>query len=123
MSDDRSPPTVIHTPIATAAAARPLTVTATVRDPSGVQWVRLRYRGVNQHFDYKTLAMLPTGQQNRYVATVPGKQITRQWDFMYFIEVMDTCGNGAIFPDLNTTTPYVVVHLDVGQVSSPPGAG
>ena len=35
-----------------------------------------------------------------------------EWDFMYLIEVMDNCGNGNIYPDLETETPYVVVRLE-----------
>jgi hypothetical protein len=31
---------------------------------------------------------------------------------MYLIEVMDNCGNGKIYPDLEVETPYVVVQLD-----------
>ena len=108
---DTEPPAVAHEPIARAPAGKPLTVTATVRDPSGVKWVRLRYRGVNQTFDYQTLPMLPTGEKDQYQAEVPAEHVDTQWDFMYFIEVMDTCGNGKIHPDLETETPYVVVRL------------
>lgn len=35
-----------------------------------------------------------------------------EWDFMYFIEVMDHHGNGQIYPDLEKTMPYVVVKLE-----------
>ncbi len=108
---DSRPPTVIHEPIARAPAAKPLKVTATARDPSGVKWVRLRYRGVNQMFDYRTLPMLPTGEKDQYQAEVPAEHVAARWNFMYFIEVMDTCGNGKIHPDLETETPYVVVRL------------
>jgi hypothetical protein len=31
---------------------------------------------------------------------------------MYLIEAMDACGNGAIYPDLEVETPYVVVQLE-----------
>jgi hypothetical protein len=31
---------------------------------------------------------------------------------MYLIEMMDTKGRGAIYPDLSKETPYVVVKLD-----------
>jgi hypothetical protein len=34
------------------------------------------------------------------------------YDFMYFIEVMDTSGNGGIFPDLNKEAPYIVVRIE-----------
>jgi hypothetical protein len=82
-----------------------------VRDPSGVKWVRVLYRGVNQHFDYKTLPMQPTGKPNEYAATIPGEDLPAKWDFQYFFEVMDTQGNGKIYPDLEKETPYVVVKL------------
>jgi hypothetical protein len=110
VTDDDEPPTVEHAPVARASASRPLTVGAKVRDPSGVKWVRLRYRGVCQHFDYKTLPM-ERGDGDEYRATVPGEDVAPEWDFMYFIEVMDLAGNGMIYPDLNRATPYVVVPL------------
>ena len=58
-ASDGTAPEVIHQPVTTAPAGKPLTITAEVRDPSGVKWVRLRYRSVNQHQDYRTLPMLP----------------------------------------------------------------
>ncbi len=111
VTDDRRAPAVTHEPIATAAAEKPLTVTATVQDPSGVKWVRLRYRSVNQHQDYQTLEMLPAGGKDQYQATVPAEAVVSQWDFMYLIEVMDNHGNGQIYPDLEKEMPYIVVHL------------
>jgi hypothetical protein len=109
---DHEPPTVAHEPIRTAPAGKPLTVTARVADPSGVKWVRLRYRSVSQREDYQTLPMQPTGEQDTYQAVVPGEQIVPQWDFMYLIEVMDNAGNGRIHPDLEKETPYIVVRLE-----------
>ena len=89
-----------------------MTVTAQVHDPSGVVWVRLRYRSVTQFQDYRTFEMLPTGRTDEYRATVPGEHVDPQWDFMYLIEAMDACGNGAIYKDLELETPYVVVRLE-----------
>ncbi len=104
-------PQVIHLPVASATAGQPLVITAEVSDPSGVKWVRLRYRSVNQQLDYRTLVMEPIGEKNRYRATIPAAHIPPGWDLMYFLEVMDQQDNGAIHPDLNQTTPYIVVHL------------
>ncbi|MEE8451891.1 MAG: hypothetical protein V3R99_08250 [Thermoguttaceae bacterium] len=109
---DGSAPMVTHTAIKTAPAEKPLRVVATVDDPSGVKWVRLRYRSVSQYEDYKTLDMRPTDKPHEYAAVVPGEHIPSQWDFMYFIEVMDNHGNGQIYPDLEKTMPYVVVKLE-----------
>ena len=65
-------PEVVHQRVANAPADKPLTITAEVRDPAGVKWVRLRYRSVNQHQDYRTLPMLPTGEKDQYRAVIPG---------------------------------------------------
>jgi hypothetical protein len=108
---DREAPTVEHTPVVNAPAGQPVTIIARVRDASGVKWVRLRHRSVDQYFDFQTLAMHPTGKPDEFAATVPADQIPPRWDFMYFIEAMDTKGNGRIFPDFETTTPYVIVRL------------
>jgi hypothetical protein len=105
------PPTVIHQPVTTAAAGQPLTIVAEVRDPSGVKWVRLRYRSVNQHQDFRMLPMLPTGEKDQYRAVIPAEHIVSTWDLMYLIEVMDQQGHGKIHPDLNEQTPYLIVKL------------
>ncbi len=108
---DHQGPVVIHQAIAMAPASRPLRVTAQVRDPSGVKWVRLRYRSVNQQQDYRSLPMLPSGETDGYQAVIPAAHVVPAWDLMYLIEVMDNQGNGKIYPDLNKETPYVIVRL------------
>jgi len=110
--DDNEPPVVTHAPITSAPARKPLTITAEVRDSSGVKWVRLCYRSVTQYEDFQTLPMLPTGKKDEYQAVVPANHIDPKWDFMYLIEVLDNCGNGKIYPDLETETPYVVVRME-----------
>ncbi len=105
------PSVVVHSPIATAPAGKPLVVTAEVRSPSGVKWVRVRYRSVTQFEDFRTLPMLPTGKKNQYQAAIPADQVVAAWDFMYLIEVMDNQGHGRIYPNLNAETPYIVVRL------------
>ncbi len=110
-ASDHEPPILIHQPIRSAPAGKPLLITADVRDPSDVKWVRLRFRGVNQQFDYQTLTMRPTREKDRYQALIPAEQIDPKWDLMYYIEVMDGAGNGKVFPDLSRETPYIVVRL------------
>jgi hypothetical protein len=84
---------------------------ALVRAASGIKWVRLRYRSVNQQDDYRTLPMLPTGEKECYRAVIPPEHIVLAWDLMYLIEVMDHRGNGRIYPDLNNETSYLVVRI------------
>jgi hypothetical protein len=108
---DGAAPVVVHQPVTTAPVGKSLAITAKVSDPSGVKWVRLRYRSVNQHQDYRTLTMLPTGEKDQYRTVIPAEDIAPTWDLMYFIEAMDNKSNGRIHPDLNQETPYVVVKL------------
>jgi hypothetical protein len=108
---DGAGPRVTHQAVTTASVGQPLTVTAEVSDPEGVKWLRLRYRSVNQHQDYRTLPMLPTGESHEYRAVIPAEDISATWDLMYFIEAMGQDGHGRIYPDLNFETPYVVVKL------------
>jgi len=115
VTSDGEPPTLTHTPIASAPAEKPLTVTATVRDPAGVKWVRLRYRSVTQFDDYRSLPMVPTDRDGEYRAVVPGEHIPATWDFMYFFEAMDRAGNGRIYPDFERETPYIIVELQRSQ--------
>jgi hypothetical protein len=109
-SDDAAP-VVLHQPVTTAPVGKPLTITAEVSASSGVKWVRLRYRSVNQHQDYRTLPMLSAGGIDYYRAVIPAEDIAPAWDLMYFIEAMDNNSNGRIHPDLNKETPYIVVKL------------
>jgi hypothetical protein len=83
-----------------------------VTDASGVKSVRLRYRHVTQFEDYLSLDMTPTGEPGMYTTTVPGDFIIPQWDLMYFIEAIDTAGNGTMWPDLAKEQPYVIVQLE-----------
>lgn len=108
---DGEAPVVTHQPVVTAPVGKPLAITAEVRDSAGVKWVRLRCRNVNQHQDYRTLPMLPTGEKDRYRAVIPVEDVVPAWDLMYFIEAMDQKGHGKIHPDLNKETPYVVVRM------------
>ena len=110
-SSDQRAPAVEHERIRSASASAPLTITARVTDPSGVQSVRLRYRHLTQFEDFATLDMQATGPGGMYSATVPGAAISSEWDFMYFLEVIDKAGNGGIWPDLLKETPYVVVKV------------
>lgn len=111
VTNDNEPPLLSHAPVSTAQAGKPLKISVNVSDPSGVKWVRLRYRSVNQSHEFKSLTMLPTGKKGDYLAVIPGEYIIAKWDFMYFFEVMDTHGNGKIYPDLEKETPYIVVKL------------
>ena len=80
-------------------------------DPSGIRSVHLRYRHLTQYEDYRNAPMIRDPAAGVYRARIPGGFITREWDFMYFIEAIDDAGNGAIPPDLKREAPYRVVRV------------
>ncbi|MDP3001876.1 MAG: hypothetical protein Q8N38_01950 [Bacteroidales bacterium] len=102
---------IAHQPVISNPVGKPLKVSVKMTTPSGVKWVSLSYRSVNQDVEYQTMPMLPTGEKNTFEAIVPAEQINPKWDFMYFIKVMDNDRNGIIYPDLNKKTPYIIVKL------------
>jgi len=102
---------IIHQPVLTNPTGQSLKIGVKVTTPSGVKWVRLNYRSVNQDVEYQTLPMLPTGEKDIFEAIVPADQINPKFDFMYFIKVMDNDRNGIIYPELNKETPYIIVKL------------
>jgi hypothetical protein len=106
------PCSLAHDPVRSMRPGIAVHILASVKAGSGLEWVRLRYRSVNQYQDYFALEMISTGKPDQYEAEIPGEHILPTWDFMYFFEVMDKQGNGHIFPDAEKETPYVIVALD-----------
>lgn len=103
---------VQHQAIKNAPVNQPIKINASIKAPSGIKWVKLRYRSVNQHLDYQTLPMKAEKGSDVYHVEIPASQIDPTFDFMYFIEMMDHDGQGRIYPDLKRETPYIVVELD-----------
>jgi hypothetical protein len=103
--------TIHHNAVESAPVGKPITVKIKVSAASGVKWVRLQYRAVNQYLDFAMLPMTPTEEKDVYSATIPTEAIHPAWDVMYLIEAMDREGHGIIYPDLDVETPYRIVHL------------
>jgi hypothetical protein len=104
-------PVLTHTrPVAVRPGA-PLHLSVRVVSPAGIESVRLRYRHVTQFEDYETLAMNRVDATDEYAVTVPGDFIVPEWDLMYFIEIVDSVGHGAQWPELEKEAPYVIVKL------------
>jgi len=103
---------VQHKPVLTVTPGKPITISVKLQARAGVKWVRLKYRSVNQEEEYKTLPMTAGKEKDIYTVTVPAGEVETQWDFMYFIEMMDNKQNGSIYPDFNKQTPYYIVQLE-----------
>jgi hypothetical protein len=75
-----------------------------------VRSVTLRYRHLTQYENYQSIAMT-AGENGTFSASIPGTFITREWDVIYFAEVITKEGAGRNYPDLDRETPYVIVPV------------
>ena len=100
-----------HEPVSNLPLGQPFVVTMKVNAPSGIKWVRLRYRNVNQEQEYQSVPMRPGSDKNMFQVIIPVTQFNTKWDLMYFIEMHDNNGNGFIYPDFSEKTPYVIVRF------------
>jgi hypothetical protein len=112
ISDDEDPPSATLDRITTANVGHPISVSAAVRDLSGIRMVRLRYRHVTQFEDYQSVDMRYDENSGKFMAEIPGDFVINKWDVMYFIECQDAVGNGRLYPDLETEMPYIIVKLN-----------
>jgi hypothetical protein len=92
-----------------ADAGRDLMVTVHVTGVP-VRSVTLRYRHLTQYENYQSIAMT-AGENGTFSASIPGTFITREWDVIYFAEVITKEGAGRNYPDLDRETPYVIVPV------------
>jgi hypothetical protein len=112
INDSEFPAVYHHDPITTAPALQPLTIRVNVSAPSGIKWVQVLYRAVDQTRDYQILMMQPVDKSGDYEAVIPPSQIDPKFDFMYLIQAMDNSHHGVIYPDFQKQTPYFIVRLD-----------
>jgi MYXO-CTERM domain-containing protein len=83
---DITPPSITHTPPATAVAGRPLVLEAVITDASGVgrTEVKFRPRGV---LSWQTLT-LAAGEDDAYAATIPSDAVV-VGTLQYYLEAVD----------------------------------
>ena len=110
IASDVQPPDVSVERPHKAVPGRDLLVRALAHDDSGVKSLRLRYRHLTQFENYRTAEMRYDSDSGLYAAVIPGDFITPDWNLIYFVEAIDTKGNGRIYPDLEREAPYVVVE-------------
>ncbi len=112
ITNDEEPPNVEVERILHAPLNKELKISAKVEDASEIGKVILRYRRVSQFEDYQSVSMIYNDTLGVYEASIPASYFDGKYDVMYFIEAMDTKGNGSMYPDMEKETPYVIVQLN-----------
>jgi hypothetical protein len=109
VSNDRTPPMIIHNPWKECNSKESLEIKARITDQSVLTKVLLIYRSTRQAMEYSVVSMIPKG--NEYSAFIPGSAISKEFDIMYYIEAVDEHGNGIFYPNPDVEQPYVVVKV------------
>lgn len=109
ITDDNTAPVVAHTAVAEHNPSRPLEIIAKVTDDSSISKVLLYYRPTRQTMEYSVISM--DQRDDGYVATIPGRAITQDFDLMYYFEAFDEHGNACLYPDPDKEQPYFVVNV------------
>ncbi len=112
VSDDYEPPSVKVERVLHAPLNKELKISARVNDSSGINKVSLRYRRVSQFEDYQSVQMVYNDTSGIYEASIPALYFDGKYNVMYFVEAIDTKGNGRMYPDMEKETPYVIVQLN-----------
>ncbi|HXT11685.1 MAG TPA: hypothetical protein VN873_08980 [Candidatus Angelobacter sp.] len=105
-------PTIVHEGIRNLPLGQPLVIRAKVTAPSGLKWVQVLYRPVDQRRNYEVMEMKRVDENGNYEAVIPTDKINPQFDFMYFLQAMDNEHHGVMYPDFKKQTPYYFVHLE-----------
>ncbi len=103
-----TPPLWTHTPPASAPSEKPLTLMLQIAQPKTVSAVRLHYRPTDAA---AATQVLEAAAKAEVSFTIPGSEITGNWDLQYFFEILQADGSGWFEPDPLTATPYWVVHI------------
>ena len=102
-------PSVEHTPASAAAPGIDLELSARLSDaPPGVR-MNLHYRALDQTADWQRLPM-PADGDGCFAARIPGAEISRGWDLMYYLEVLVE-GGGRLWPAWTAEQPYIIVPV------------
>lgn len=107
----RTRPVIRHQPVTGAAPGVEIPITAAVDASGPLSRAVLHYRSVNQYYPWNRVAMSEAAGE--LAAVIPAEYVVADWDLMYFIEVVDDAGMGAIAPggaDLSAI-PYWVVPV------------
>ena len=101
-------PRVEHTVPAAADAGKDLSLTAKVLARTPIDRVLLHYRPLNQRADWKEIAMT-AGNDGRFTAAIPSRDITAKFDLQYYFEVLYQGGGGRMWPSWQDGMPYIIV--------------
>lgn len=88
-------PAITHHPTMSAIEGEPIALKIRIAPQTNVTRIRLHYRPLNQKAQFKTIENT-AGQQS---FTIPGEDISANWDLMYYFEILNQGGSGWFHPN------------------------
>ncbi len=100
-------PAIAHEVPANLQAGKPLTMKLNINSATAATRIRLYYRPVNQLAKFKMMEHAP----GEPTFTIPGEDVSANFDLMYYFEILNAVGGGWFQPDPLTATPYYVARV------------
>ncbi|NLA59135.1 MAG: hypothetical protein GX855_09590, partial [Firmicutes bacterium] len=102
---------VEHEPVRYAKWSNDIRIRCRIASSNPIKVVRLYYRHVNQYYTFQVQPMkLVDPSEMIYEGVIPAEYHDRNWDLMYYVEVVDGVGTGIFYPDPMKETPYIVIR-------------
>lgn len=101
-------PAIAHVAPLTAISGKPLELRIRATPAAAIAAIRLHYRPVNQLAAFKTIER-PSADA---AFTIPGEDVSPEWDLMYYFEILSKDGGGWFAPDPRNATSYYVVKTN-----------
>jgi hypothetical protein len=98
-------PEITHEPPVSAVEGEPVALNIRICPAANVSRIRLYYRPLNQKAQFKTIDHAASEQS----FTIPGEDVSANWDLMYYFEILNQGAGGWFQPDPQQTTPYYVI--------------
>jgi hypothetical protein len=100
---------IIHVPKKSCREGMDLQIVLDIKSPYQLKTIRLCYSHVNQHAALESSLMYK--ESDHYGGFIPAAYIKKEWDILYYFDMVDITGKGTIYPDFRIQTPYYVVHV------------
>lgn len=98
-----------HDPVSECNSGEDIKIRLSVKSSNKLKVVKLHYSHVNQ---FKELESVDMAQGiNAYEACIPASYVQREWNILYYFEIVDEFGEGLIYPDFRERTPYYVIEV------------
>ena len=101
---------VNHVPVKNCVEGKNIEVKISIKSQYDIRKIKLCYSYVNQ---FKAMEYVEMNKKDgEYVGYIPVSYIDKDWDILYYFDIVDVSGEGIIYPDFKIETPYYIIKVE-----------